>query len=110
MRLLFDQNLSPKLVQKLADVYPQSEHVYNIALDKATDDEVWQFAHDDDYVIVTRDADFSDLNIFRGSPPKIVWIRIGNCPTSEIEAALRSREDEITAFASDDTSGILMIL
>jgi predicted nuclease of predicted toxin-antitoxin system len=107
--LLFDHNLSPRLVQRLSDLYPQSEHVYNIGLDRATDDEVWQRAGDDDYVIVTRDSDFSDLSTLRGFPPKIIWIRIGNCPTSRIEAALRDREADVKAFVSDESSGILMV-
>jgi predicted nuclease of predicted toxin-antitoxin system len=110
VKLLFDHNLSPRLVQKLSDLYPQSEHVYNIGLDRATDDEVWHVAQDSGYVVVTRDADFSDLSTLRGFPPKIIWIRIGNCPTSRIEAALRAQEEQISAFGDDSGSGILMIL
>ncbi|HEX8598095.1 MAG TPA: DUF5615 family PIN-like protein [Chloroflexia bacterium] len=110
MKLLFDHNLSPRLAQKLSDLYPQSEHVYNIGLDRATDDEVWHVAHDNDYVVVTRDSDFSDLSTLRGFPPKIIWIRIGNCPTSRIEAVLRAQEEQIKVFANDSSSGVLMIL
>lgn len=110
MKLLFDHNRSPRLVQKLSDLYPQSEHVYNIGLDRATDDEVWHVAHDNEFIIVTRDADFSDLSTLRGFPPKIIWIHTGNCPTSQIEAALRAQRGQIEALGTDNSNGILMIL
>ena len=37
MKLLFDQNLSPRLVNCLADIYPNSNHLYNLGLDTAED-------------------------------------------------------------------------
>ena len=63
MKVLFDQNLSPRLVNSLADLYPDSDHVFNLNLDQASDNEVWEFALDRGFAIVTKDADFGDLTL-----------------------------------------------
>jgi len=110
MNLLFDQNLSPRLIEHLADVYPESSHVSQLALDKAPDEVVWAYAREHDQVIVTRDADFSDLVVVRGFPPKIIWVQLGNATTREIEAALRRHRDQIVAFCSDPQAGLLSVL
>ena len=110
MKLLFDQNLSPHLVGRLADLYPGSEHVSRIGLDRASDEAVWDYARDNEYSIVTRDTDFSELSVLRGSPPKVLWIRIGNCTTGQIEALLRAHHGAIEAFKDDAAAGVLMLL
>jgi predicted nuclease of predicted toxin-antitoxin system len=79
MKLLFDQNLSPKLVDRLADLFPGSKHVSTEGLDTATDSQVWDFARPAGFTIVTKDADYETLSVVRGSPPKVVWILLGNC-------------------------------
>ena len=107
--LLFDQNLSPRLVERLADLFPGSVHVSTLGMDKAMDSEIWQYAHDHDYMIVTKDADFSELGIVRGFPPKIIWIRRGNCTTLEIESILRENYGAIAALSSDEETGILTL-
>lgn len=76
MKLLFDQNLSPRLVDRLSDVYPDSAHVMKVNLDRALDREIWAFAARNGYAIVTKDADFGELSVLRGSPPNVVWIRL----------------------------------
>jgi predicted nuclease of predicted toxin-antitoxin system len=81
--LVFDHNLSPKLVDRLNDLYPSSTHVDYVGLGTATDAEVWSFAHVNDLMIVTKDADFSELIVLRGFPPKVIWIRRGNCSTQD---------------------------
>lgn len=107
MRLLFDQNLSPHLVRYLNDIYPNSTHVYMVQLDRAADLTVWEYARQHGYAIVSRDVDFSELSILRGSPPKIIWIRRGNCSTSDIELMLRLSKDAIEALESDQIIGII---
>ena len=107
--LLFDQNISPRLVDRLADIYPESVHVSTLGLGKAMDSEIWQYAHDHDYMIVTKDADFSELGIVKGFPPKIIWIRRGNCSTQEIELILRENYDSITSLSNDEETGILTL-
>jgi len=83
MKLLFDRNLSPRLVNRLADLYPGSQHVSFIGLDQADDRTVWEYANQNDFTVVTRDSDFSELSVLRGFPPKIIWIRRGNCSTNQ---------------------------
>jgi len=94
VKLLFDQNLSPSLVDSLADIYPESVHVQSVGLDRADDKAVWEFARRHNLVIVTKDADFQESSLISGAPPKVVWIRRGNCSTSEIESILRRHSDE----------------
>jgi predicted nuclease of predicted toxin-antitoxin system len=89
VKLLFDHNLSPALVNRLQDLYPDSNHVYRLGLDQIPDIEVWEYARKEDFLIVTKDADFSDLCLLRGFPPKVIWIRWGNCKTADIEEILR---------------------
>ncbi|MBX3280476.1 MAG: DUF5615 family PIN-like protein [Acidobacteria bacterium] len=74
MKFLFDQNLSPRLVNLLSDLYPDSNHVYPLGLDRNSDKEVWEYARREGFLMVTKDADFSDLCMLLGFPPKVVWI------------------------------------
>lgn len=74
MKLLFDQNLSPRLVNRLADLYPDSQHIFFIGLGQADDRVLWKYANQNDFTVVTRDSDFSELNVLRGFPPKVIWI------------------------------------
>ncbi|HRV96535.1 MAG TPA: DUF5615 family PIN-like protein [Anaerolineae bacterium] len=107
MKLLLDQNLSPRLVRRLSDLYPNSEHVGNVGLDRAFDKEVWEYAHKNDYLIVTKDVDFSELSVLLGFPPKVIWIRRGNCSTKEIEMILRDNYDTIKVINENPEIGIL---
>lgn len=107
--LLFDQNISPRLVERLEDLYPNSIHVSMISMGNALDIAVWQYAYDNDYMIVTKDADFSEFGLLRGFPPKIIWIRRGNCSTREIETILRENYSAITTLSEDAETGILTL-
>lgn len=95
MKLLFDQNLSPHLVEMLSDIFPNSIHVRSVQLDSAQDAEIWDFAKKKDYTVVTKDADFAERVLLFNSPPRVIWIRRGNCSTKEIEKILRENLDEI---------------
>ena len=109
MKLLFDQNLSPKLADRLSDLFPDSVHVMHVGLDCASDTQVWEFAKHTGMTIVSKDADFNDLNVLHGLPPKVIWIVAGNCSTSRLEAILRSNEAEIRVFEADDSLGTLVL-
>jgi len=109
VKLLFDQNLSPRLVDYLADVYPNSAHVYHLGLDRAPDMAVWDFARDRGYVIVGQDADFTELSVVFGFPPKVIWIRRGNCSTRQIESILRLHCDAAARLIEDPSSGVLAL-
>jgi predicted nuclease of predicted toxin-antitoxin system len=84
MKPLLDNNLSPKLVTKVVDLYPDSSHVATLGLDTASDIEVWTTALEDGYCLVSKDSDFNELLVTKGFPPKVIWIRLGNCTTAEI--------------------------
>ena len=109
MRLLFDQNLSPRLIARLADLFPGSAHVSDVGLDRATDSVVWEFARIQGLAIVTKDADFGELGVVRGFPPKVVWIRVGNCTTQRLEQLLRENKDAIAYLSEDATAGVLVV-
>ena len=98
MRLLFDHNLSPALKVILADLCPRSLHVWDLDMDTADDTVIWAYARERGLVIVTKDADYRELSLARGHPPKVIWIRLGNGPTSQVAALLRERYGELTAF------------
>ncbi|MGA9381949.1 MAG: DUF5615 family PIN-like protein [Phormidium sp.] len=101
MKLLFDQNLSRKLVTRLADIFPNSSHVQFHNLTQAEDMEIWEFAKAQDFCIVTQDVDFADRSRLYGSPPKVIWLRCGNAPTSSIEAIFRSGIEIIQEFMNN---------
>lgn len=107
MKLLFDQNLSPSLVPALRDLYPGSLHVRDVGLRDADDDVVWQYAGRHGLTIASKDADFHQRSFLFGHPPKVIWIRRGNCSTAEILEILRARHAEISAFG-DDTEGAFL--
>ena len=79
MKLLFDENLSPKLPQRLADLFPNSLHVRDIGMQSTIDPIVWDYAKDKDLTIVSKDSDMHDLSLVFGNPPKVIWLRLGNC-------------------------------
>ena len=108
-RLLLDQNLSFKLYQALADLFPGSSQARLLGLNRASDEELWRRAGADGYVLVTQDADFAELSALLGPPPKVVWLRIGNSATATVEAALRRNAEAITALSEDDAATCLEI-
>lgn len=108
MRLLFDQNLSRHLVSRLADEFPDSQHVSALDLSEVSDLDVWVAARDGGYTIVTKDSDFNNLLVLRGHPPHVVWIQRGNCSTADIEGLLRSERSEIEDL-SESGDGLLVV-
>ena len=109
MKLLFDQNLSPGLVAKMADIFPESNHVYYLGLDKTDDREIRLFAAENDLIVVTKDSDYSEMHTLYGFPPNVIWIRRGNCSTNAIESILRENFASIVRLVNDPNSGVLTI-
>ncbi len=107
MRFLFDENLSPRLVSALADLYPDSIHVRDVGLERADDESVWVYARDHDLVIISKNADFHQRSFVLGHPPKVVWIRKGNCSTRDIEGILRRHNSTILDFNRDEVGAFL---
>jgi predicted nuclease of predicted toxin-antitoxin system len=109
VKLLFDENLSHRLVTRLADLFPDSNHVRNVELKSAADPLVWDFAKLNDFMIVSKDVDMHDLSLFFGNPPKVIWLRLGNCSTSEVENLLRKDFDVIRIFHDDESTSLLRL-
>jgi predicted nuclease of predicted toxin-antitoxin system len=109
MKLLFDQNLSPKLVNRLADLFPGSSHVQQEGLDCADDNQVWDHARQNGFAIVSKDEDYNNLSVLRGSPPKVIWVQLGNCTTAQVEAGFRARFADIEAFDKDPSVGTFVL-
>lgn len=109
MKLLFDENVSPRLVVGISDLFPGSVHVRDAGLSRASDAAIWDYARDRGLTIVSKDSDFHQASFLRGSPPKVIWIRRGNCTTADIETLLRSNRIEILAFGADPVAAFLAI-
>ena len=108
-KLLFDNNISHRVIARVSDIFPNANHVMLENLDEVSDNKVWMFARNNNYTIVTKDSDFNDIAIHRGTPPKIIWIKVGNCKISEIENILRVNEIEIKVFLDEPNGAILEI-
>ena len=109
MKLLFDQNLSPSLCSTIRDLFPGSIHVREIGLARAGDADIWDYAARHGFAIVTKDADFRQRSFLSGHPPKIVWVRLGNCSTRATEALLKRRAAEIEEFLADSQKSFLYL-
>ena len=99
MHLLFDEQLSEELPLLLQDVFPDSLHVRRIGAGGLSDSTVWQLAQDRGCLLVTKDEDFHRLSILRGAPPKVVWLRLGNCTTEDVARLLRQHVVDLQTFA-----------
>lgn len=109
MRLLFDENLSPKLSSRLSDLFPNSLHVRDIGMKATNDPLVWNYAKANNLIVVSKDADMHDLSLVFGSPPKVIWIRLGNCSTLQIENLLRRDFGAVQLFYADKTLSLLAL-
>jgi len=109
MRFLFDQNISYKILKLLPEQYKESTSVKTEKMINNTDREIWEFARRNNYVIVTHDSDFNDLNALFGFPPKIIWIRTGNIRPQELTNIILQHESEIAKFISEDIFGCFEI-
>jgi predicted nuclease of predicted toxin-antitoxin system len=101
MKLLFDQNLSFELCRQLTDLDPGSTQARLVGLAEADDRAIWQHAGANGFVLVSLDADFAEMASLFGPPPKVIWLRCGNQPTSIIEALLRQHRNLIETFEQD---------
>ena len=110
MKLLLDENLSDRIINRIIDLYPNSEHVKNLSLTNTDDAVIWEHAKANDFVIVSKDADFHQRSLVYGHPPKIIYLRIGNSPTSKIVQILRENFDTIIQFGESETESILVLM
>ena len=98
MKLLFDQNISPKIIKHLSGPFPGAKQVRHVGLEDASDLQIFEFAKINKLAIVTFDSDFVDLSIVRGTPPKIIWIKTGNLTTKSVAELLNKNIKLINEF------------
>ena len=109
MKLLFDENLSYRLVGALQDLYPGSAHVRDVGLLGAEDRRIWPFAGEHGFLLVSKDSDFYQRSIVFGAPPKVIWLRIGNGPTRVVAELLRARYLLVRRFVDDPAAAFLTL-
>jgi predicted nuclease of predicted toxin-antitoxin system len=109
MRLLIDENLSPRLAAALSDAFPGSIHVRDVGLKGAQDQRIWGFAAEHGYAILSKDDDFRSLSLLRGAPPKVIWLVIGNTSTTEILAILLRHSLTIQSFLDAAGTSLLTL-
>lgn len=109
MKLLFDENLSPKLPNILSSQFPGSLHVRDCGLKGFPDEAIWDYARNHDFIIVSKDSDFYQRSILYGHPPKLVWLCIGNCTRAELVALIDSFQEEIQRFVADPLESVLAL-
>jgi predicted nuclease of predicted toxin-antitoxin system len=110
VKLLLDQNLSSRLVDRLTSRFADSMHVRSVGLERADDQAIWSHALEHGYVIVTKDSDFAERAQVSSPHPKIVWIRRPNCSTSDVEAMLTRHREDIERLAGDSELRYLILL
>src|SRR5205085_8367991 len=108
-KLLFDQNLSHRLVGQPATEFPGLADIRDAGLAAAADPDVWAHAAANGFAIVSKDADFQQRALLHGHPPKVIWLRLGNCSTAAVAALLRSRLADIQAFDADPVASFLAL-
>jgi predicted nuclease of predicted toxin-antitoxin system len=109
VKLLLDENLSPRLVASLESLFPGSRHVHSCNLGSANDVEIWEYAKAHGFVIASKDSDFAERSILLRGSPKVIWIRVGNCSTAGIEELLRSANKSIRDFVETDEETCLVL-
>ena len=109
MKLLLDENLSVQLTHSLSALYPGSEHVHNVHLGSSTDTAIWDYAKQHGFAIVSKDSDFAERSVLERDPPKIIWIRLGNCSTADVDQLLRSAHETIRTFIEEDEETCLLL-
>ena len=108
MKLLFDENLSPKLPKLVAAIYAGSQHVRELGLKGKADEEIWRFAGLQNFVIVSKDQDFYQRALFYGAPPKFIWLRLGNCTREDLLSVIQRHERDILAFETSPEAILIL--
>ena len=109
MKLLLDQNLSQRLIPRLAPLFPGSMHVKDFGLTGNDDERIWQLAAAEGYALVSKDSDFLYRGLVRGHPPKLVCIRVGNCSTRQLGDLIVTHAEQIEDFLADPDKSVLSL-
>jgi predicted nuclease of predicted toxin-antitoxin system len=109
LRLLADENLPPRLVRDLADLFPGSAHVAFAGLGSAAAVLIWEYAKTNGFTFVTKDKDFANLSIAWGAPPKVILLQTGNCSTNRLIEIMRNNAIRFSDFESNANRGLLIL-
>lgn len=109
MKLLLDENISSKLVKYLTNDFPESSHIDYLQMQGTTDTNIWNYAKEHNYIIVSKDNDFRQRSFLFGFPPKVIWLSVGNRGTTVIKDILLSNARTIEQFSKNETEGLLVI-
>jgi len=109
VKLLFDENLSPRLVGELSSHWPGSTHIELLGMRGASDEAIWTHARDSGLIIVSKDDDFRSLALVRGPPPKVIWLQVGNASTAAVANLLRANALLLKTFSLDPVEALLSL-
>ena len=110
MKLLLDANISWKLINTLTPVFGECSHVDSIDLTiPAKDEDIWNYAKENGYIIITKDNDFLDLLELKGFPPKVVLIKTGNNSSKILSELLIGAKAKIEDLDNNNEYGLLEI-
>ena len=109
MKLLFDQNISFRVILAVQDLFPGAVHVKSLGLDASADLLVWNYAQKNRCIIVSKDSDFYQRSLLAKDSPKVIWIRRGNCSTDSIVELIRGSEKSIASFVSDTEATVMVV-
>lgn len=110
MNLLFDQNISPRILRVLTTEFTNCQHVRFVGLENSSDFEIFQYAKRNDLAVVTFDSDFVDLNAMYGTPPKIVFLNTGNLTTKNISELLSKNNLRVIHYLDTESDNILELI
>ena len=110
VKILLDENLSRKLINRIEDLFPGSRHVASEDLLQAPDKIVWEYAKSNGFAIITADVDFYEMATSLGPPPKVIWLRGCNYSTSVAERLIRGQSIRTNAFIEDRERAVLVLI
>ena len=101
MKILFDQNISFRIIDKIKHLYPEAKQIRELGLENSSDMEIWIFANKNQYTIITFDSDFFDISNIKGHPPKVIWLKTGNCTTNNVKEILIDKFEIVKEFITN---------
>jgi len=108
MKLLFDENLSPKLPHLIGTTYPDSQHVRELGLIGHSDETIWNYAKDNGFILVSKDKDFYQRALLYGAPPKFIWLCLGNCTRNDLLLLIQRHEQDVKTFETSPESVLIL--
>lgn len=109
MKILLDENVSYRIIKKIKHLFDDCKHVNEVGLIAEHDNDIWAFAQKHQYTILTFDADYQELSVLKGFPPKIIWLNTGNVRTEKLSALLIENIIQIENFHANENAGCLEI-